>query len=173
MKKVRLIILGLLVTFLLPTHAFANENVVTEDELAKDSVFEDPAFENTIPKNLLAKNLLTNEITPLGAGAWDTILTSDYTVYSSPSVTRTRTVLSGGGNIRVCLSGVNTGNRISVQVTSDDTIDRTITWLNFYSGSSCSGSINVNAYKDGSYAEIYLLMQGQLASDNVTVRIDD
>lgn len=109
---------------------------------------------------------------PLGAGEWDTILISDYTVYDYPGVTKTRTVLSGGGNVRVCLSGVNSGNRITAELRSDDSLDRTVTYLTF-TGNYCSGSISVNNYKDGDYAELYLQMQGQLSADTVTVRIDD
>lgn len=108
----------------------------------------------------------------LGPGEWDTILISDYTVYDYPSVTKTRTVLSGGGNVRVCLSGVNSGNKIIAELRSDDSIDRTVTYITF-TGDYCSGSINVDNYKDGDYAELYLQMQGQLSSDKVTVRIDD
>ncbi|MYL36170.1 hypothetical protein GLW05_21680 [Pontibacillus yanchengensis] len=108
----------------------------------------------------------------LGPGEWDTILISDYTVYDYPAVTKTRTVLSGGGNVRVCLSGVNSGNKIIAELRSDDILDRTVTYITF-TGNYCSSSINVDNYKDGSYAELYLNMQGQYSSDKVTVRIDD
>ncbi len=75
-------------------------------------------------------------VSPLGAGEWDTILISDYTVYDHPSVTKTRTVLSGGGNVRVCMSGVNSGNKITVELRSDDTLDRTVAYLSF-TGNYC------------------------------------
>lgn len=131
---------------------------------------------------LIPTSAFANTGSPVyGPGEWDTILISDYTVKTYPSETTTRTVLSGGGNLRVCMSGVNSGNEIIAELKSEDGLfDATVDYIHFSwfnSGSSpklCSGSIDVSSYKDGDYAEFYLNMQGlYVSSDTVTVYIED
>ncbi len=121
-----------------------------------------------------------NEIEPLGAGEWDGLLNSEYGIYASRWVT-TRPVNSGGGDIRVCMSGVNAGNTITVNIyeqdiSSDDTVRTDIEFKGPKTGTSektCSSNIDVEKYVDGDFAEIYLKMKGKLESDTVRVYIDD
>ena len=54
-------------------------------------------------------------VSPLGAVEWDVLLNSEYGVYESRLVA-TRPVNSGGGDLRICMSGVNAGNTITVDV---------------------------------------------------------
>jgi hypothetical protein len=60
-----------------------------------------------------------DKVSPLGAEDWVGLLNSEYGVYLSRWVT-TRPVNSDGGYIKVCMSGVNVGNTITVNVFEKD-----------------------------------------------------
>lgn len=62
----------------------------------------------TIPLTTLA-----NDFEPYGAGEWDLIYDKNITATSSG--TNTTTLTSGGGDIRVCISGVEPGNSIDLR----------------------------------------------------------
>lgn len=120
------------------------------------------------------------EVSPLEAEDWVGLLNSEYGVYSSRWVT-TRPVNSDGGYIKVCISGVNVGNTITVKVfekdvTLKDTVKKDITFKGPKTGSSkkiCSENIDVEKYVDGDFAEFFLKMEGNLESDTVRVYIND
>lgn len=157
-KRFRPIILALAIFLLIPTSAFASADEPSPNE---PIIYEG-----------------TNNPVIFGAGEWDTILISDYGL-SSSAPTTTRTVLSGGGDLQVCMSGVNSGNVVIAEIRSDDgSTSRQVAVARFAwyeSGSSprlCTGKIDVRPYKDGDYAEIYLVMTS-LALDTVTVEIND
>lgn len=59
---------------------------------------------------LVPKSAFADEITPFAPGEWDTILDQDYTLSSTEK--STPIVDSGGGDLRVCFSGVNSNNSI-------------------------------------------------------------
>jgi hypothetical protein len=102
------------------------------------------------------------EVSPLGAEDWVGLLNSEYGVYSSRWVT-TRPVNSDGGYIKVCMSGVNVGNTITVNVyekdvTFKDTVKKNITFKGPKTGSStktCSENIDVEKDVDGNFAEFF------------------
>ena len=111
----------------------------------------------------------------LGPGEWDGLLDSEYGVYSSRWVS-TREVNSGGGDLRVCVSGVNSGNTITVNVyeadvASDDTVKTGLTFTS--ANKTCSPNLDVEGYVDSGYAEIFLKLKGKATSDTVRVYIDD
>ena len=120
------------------------------------------------------------EVSPLGAEDWVGLLNSEYGVYSSRWVT-TRPVNSDGGYIKVCMSGVNMGNTVTVNVYEKDvvlkdSVKKEITFKGPKTGSSkktCSENIDIEKYVDGDFAEFYLRMKGNLESDTVRVYIDD
>lgn len=62
----------------------------------------------TVPTSIFASELET-----YGAGEWDTIF--DKNVTATSSGTNTSTFTSGGGDIRVCISGVEHGNNVEFQ----------------------------------------------------------
>ena len=119
-------------------------------------------------------------VSPLGAGEWDVLLNSEYGVYESRWVA-TRPVNSGGGDFRICMSGVNAGNTITVDVFEEDLIfnDTVKTGITFKgpstgtSSKTCSANMDVVKYVDGDFAEIFLKMKGKLESDTVRVYIED
>ena len=119
-------------------------------------------------------------VSPLGAGEWDVLLNSEYGVYESRLVA-TRPVNSGGGDLRICMSGVNAGNTITVDVFEEDlafndTVKTGITFKGPSTGTSsktCSANMDVEKYVDGDFAEIFLKMKGKLESDTVRVYIED
>lgn len=111
----------------------------------------------------------------LGPGEWDVLLNSEYGVYSSRWVS-TRQVNSGGGDLRVCMSGVNSGNTVTVDiyeadVSNDDTVKTGLKFTD--STKACSSNIDVEKFVDSGYAEIYLKMKGVKESDTVRVYIED
>ena len=121
-------------------------------------------------------------VSPLGVGKWDVLLNSEYGVYASRWVA-TRPVNSGGGDLRICMSGVNTGNTITVDVFEEDlnfndTVKTGITFKGPSTGTgtsskTCSANMDVEKYVDGDFAEIFLKMKGKLESDTVRVYIED
>jgi hypothetical protein len=121
-----------------------------------------------------------DKVSPLGAEDWVGLLNSEYGVYLSRWVT-TRPVNSDGGYIKVCMSGVNVGNTITVNVFEKDvalkdTVKKEITFKGPKTGSSkktCSENINVEKYVDGDFAEFFLKMKGNLETDTVRVYIVD
>lgn len=122
----------------------------------------------------------SEEPTTYGAGEWDVLLESEYGIYASRWVS-TRQVNSGGGDLRVCMSGVNEGNTVTVDVyeadvANDDTVKTGITFKGPSSGTSskaCSSNIDVDKFVDSGYAEIYLKMKGKKESDTVRAYIED
>lgn len=108
------------------------------------------------------------------------LLNSEYGVYLSRWVT-TRPVNSDGGNIKICMSGVNSGNTITVNlyekdVTFNKTVKKDITFNNLETGSStkiCSEEIEVEKEVDGDFAELFLKVKGKLESDTVRLYIED
>lgn len=54
------------------------------------------------------------EIVPYGAGEWDVLL--DGSIYASTTGTKAPSVTSGGGDIRVCTSGIDPRNSINVNM---------------------------------------------------------
>lgn len=115
-----------------------------------------------------------------GPGEWDVLLNSEYGIYASRWVA-TRQVNSGGGDLRVCMSGVNAGNTVTVDVyeadvSNDDTVKTGLKFTGPSSGTSskaCSAKLDVEKYVDSGYAEIYLKMKGTATSDTVRVYIED
>ncbi|WP_430786992.1 hypothetical protein VBD025_15285 [Virgibacillus flavescens] len=115
-----------------------------------------------------------------GAGDWDTILGSNYEIATSTTKT-TRVVNSGGGDARICITGINAGNGISFDLYSDNPYsDEQIQGFSFFndapSGTAsrwCTGKIDVRPYKDGDYAELYLKMRSFYQLDTVYVEIED
>jgi hypothetical protein len=160
-KRFKTFIFALAAVLLIPTSAFAS----TGDTDASDS--------DTGDTNV-------GDIVIYGAGDWDTILSADYEVSKSVTI-KTRTVLSGGGDLRVCMSGVNKGNIIDwtlwdEDIISDDKISSgSFSW--YESGTSpkqCTNKIDVRAYKDGDNVEIYLKLHSRNASlDTVHLWIYD
>jgi hypothetical protein len=129
-----------------------------------------------IVATLVPTMVFASEEPPMdGPGEWDGLLNSEYGVYSSRWVS-TRQVNSGGGDLRVCVSGVNSGNTVTVNVYEADVAanDTVKTGLTFTSATkTCSANIDVEKYVDGGYAEIFLQLKGKDESDTVRVYIDD
>ena len=129
-----------------------------------------------IPTMVFAKK--NDNVSPSGNEDWVGLLDSEYGIYSSRWVA-TRPVNSDGGDFKVCMSGVNAGNTITVKVYEEDMIfnDTVKTDIEFKgpktgtSTKACSPNIDVNV--DGDFAEIYLKMKGKLESDTVRVYIED
>lgn len=69
-------------------------------------------FALMMPSVIFASEL--NEQVPYGAGTWDTLL--DGSFYVSTTGTKTPTVTSGGGDLRVCIGGVDPSNLINFSV---------------------------------------------------------
>lgn len=134
----------------------------------------------TLVPTIVFANTSAEEPPQFGPGEWDGLLDSEYGIYSSRWVA-TRQVNSGGGDLRICMSGVKPGNTITVNVyeadvAANDTVKTGLTFDGPSSGSStktCSANLDVEKYVDGDYAEIFLEMKGKVTSDTVRVYIED
>ncbi len=130
MKKIRLVLCVCLFSLFLPS-------LVSADIDIADGVNEIDRVES-----------IDSVIIPFAAGAWDTIY--DKNIAVSSGSTNTTTVTSGGGDIRICSSGINAGNHISAQVyTSGGSRIYPFNFFNNTGGVSpyaCSGKIDVRSY---------------------------
>ena len=134
---------------------------------------------------VMQSSVSASSVTPLGAGTWDTILDQNVTATSSGG--RTSIAYSGGGDIRICASGVNVANSVDFYVYSDngsgDSVDDYVppkrNIINAQSSSStlvCFPKIDARSYVDGSNnkAEFYVKVYSRNdSSDTVRVIIQD
>lgn len=81
------------------TFALMTPSVIFASELNEENPYEAGEF---------------NEEVPYGAGEWDNLL--DGSLYVSTTGTKTPTVTSGGGDLQVCIGGVDPGNLINFSV---------------------------------------------------------
>lgn len=116
--------------------------------------------------------------TPAGAGVWDLLLAKSYTVSSSG--TNSATVTSGGGDVRVCASGIESGNNVSFQFYS--TTKGAIGVVHIIANANASPSEFVCAPKDNiakyvdsnGKANVYVKMySNNLSSDTIYLEIQD
>lgn len=114
-------------------------------------------------------------VTPMGAGEWDTLLDRSY--YLSPSsITTTELLYSGGGDVRFCVSGVNSDNIVSIALYDYDPDDvffvAALDVAGPQSGETCTGKIDARPFVDGDKAEFYLTISSK-TYDTVRVRFQD
>ncbi|WP_173918991.1 hypothetical protein [Halobacillus sp. Marseille-Q1614] len=122
--------------------------------------------------------------TTLGAGEWDTILDTSITATSSGA--RTPIVYSGGGDLRVCVSGIQPYNDVRLLLYSDngsgDSVDDFVPpRMTYYNNSTvsplfCFNKVDARPHVDGSNnkAEFYLKVYSLVnSSDTVRVVIQD
>lgn len=115
-----------------------------------------------------------------GAGQWDTIFDQNVTVTSTGVYTSV--VTSGGGDIRLCVNGIDGGNRISYQFLESSkgifgipmVDDNTATGSSTVTEELCFGKQDVRPYVNSSgKAYVYVRAVGKKASDTVRIRIED
>lgn len=116
-----------------------------------------------------------SEVVPYGAGEWDLLL--DGLVYASTTGTKISGITSGGGDLRVCASGVDPHNIVNVGVFK--TSGTSIIGLSFVnSGStelaySCLPKFNVSSYVDSNgKLDIYLIVKGN-NPDTIRLVVED
>lgn len=68
-------------------------------------------FTLVVPFSVFANEI--ENVEPLGAGTWDQIFYGELNV--GTSISKTASFTSGGGDIRVCVQGIDIGNKISFQ----------------------------------------------------------
>ena len=124
-------------------------------------------------------------ITSADSAGWQTILSGNYTATSSGS--KTTIAYSGGGDIRLCVSGIDANNNVTFYFYSDNgsagsELIPPIGGYGYAANSSgpspyfCFPSIDVRPYVDGSNnkAEIYIKMYSRnQASDTVYLELQD
>lgn len=127
---------------------------------------------------VIPTSTLASEFTPYGAGEWDLIYDSQILVTSSG--TNTSTVTSGGGDIRVCISGVEHGNLITAQFyisTGNAILPGMFVTNNSGSPSAyeCLSKIDVRPYVDSTgKVKLYLkVVSKNQSSDIVRIVIED
>ncbi|MFD2618453.1 hypothetical protein [Terrilactibacillus laevilacticus] len=116
-----------------------------------------------------------------GAGEWDII----YQGTINANGGRTPIAYSGGGDVRVCINGVNAYNYVSLRLYSDngsgDSVDDPVLpEMNYWNSNStqttrfCFSKIDADFYKDGSnhLAEFYVKSTASF-NDNVVITIED
>ncbi|WP_186576316.1 hypothetical protein [Aquibacillus kalidii] len=129
---------------------------------------------------LLSPNFLSaSELIQFGAGDWDTVYSDSLT--ATTETKHTGIFYSGGGNIRICVSGVNSGSVLSLTLyetdagypTNNDTQIGYINQITNRSSKICLPADNV--YTDGSNgkAEVYLSYSTDRLSDDFHVQIQD
>ncbi|CEG26218.1 hypothetical protein [Bacillus sp. B-jedd] len=131
----------------------------------------------------LTPNVTQAEISPMTAG-WQTILSGYYT--ATEIGVRSHIVESGGGDIRLCINGVNANNLVTVIIMSDngdgDAVDSFVISHNIGGGTTgittkyCFPADDARPFVDGTNnkAEFYLKLysKGQ-PTDTVYVELQD
>lgn len=128
---------------------------------------------------VLPFSALAAEEEVLGAGEWDTIFDQKVTVTSSGVYTGV--VTSGGGDIRLCVNGIDVGNRISYQffetskgVFGVPMVDDNTNGSSTATEEFCFPKQDVRPYVGaGGNAFIYVRAIGLKASDTVNIKIQD
>lgn len=151
MKKVyssKVLLVALVLVFLVPVSAFAETG--TEPEPLTD-------------------------IDTYGAGVWDTILNQNMTVATSPG-TSTSTVTSGGGDVRICVKGINAGNQMKFQfyIPGYGPINPVI-YLESDPSELCPPKIDVRPYVNSNgKVSLYVKATSLIhSSDNIDIKIQD
>lgn len=118
----------------------------------------------------------TEQVVPYGAGEWDTLL--DGSFYVSTTGTKTPTVTSGGGDIRVCLGGVDPGNIINFSVVKASTGNTIVNLFDVNNGSTeseykCLNKLDVRPYVDSNgKLDLYITAKGKY-NDVIRIVIED
>ncbi len=120
-----------------------------------------------------------------GAGDWDTILDSWYTV-PAYGEERTPIVYSGGGDIRICVQGINGNNSVRFEIWSDDGAGDSVDDFllppatvnnnqDYASDLFCFPKQDARPHVDGSngVAEFYVKMTSDVENDSVRVILQD
>lgn len=157
-KKVKTALIGIVAfAALIPTSAFATGETTLHTK------------ENQLP----SESINSGEITPLGAGEWDTLDTV-YQFYDG-QYQASKVYYSGGGDFRVCTYDVSVkGARGIVEFWSDDPSgDRFIGWGNFAENTCVKA--DVRKYVDGSNgkAEIYVKVGNVRPATWATMKFQD
>ncbi|MDW0110947.1 hypothetical protein [Sporosarcina aquimarina] len=121
---------------------------------------------------------LANELETYGAGEWDVIYDRNITVTSSG--TNTSTITSGGGDIRVCISGIEARNNFNFQffTSTGKAVLPTMFLANTSNKPSvydCLPKIDIRPYVNSNgKVNLYLRLKSQnISSDSVRVVIED
>lgn len=126
-----------------------------------------------IPTSVFASGV--SGVEPMGAGEWDTLLNQSYAL-TSASLKTTQMLYSGGGDVRYCVSGVNSGNTVDVKLWNSDPervfVIAIMSVTGPQSGESCTGKIDVRPFVDGGEADLYLTMTTK-ANDTITLKFQD
>lgn len=126
-------------------------------------------FTLSIPLFAFANEIETVE--PLGAGTWDQIFYGSLNV--GTSITRTENFTSGGGDIRVCVQGIDIGNKISFQFAkSSGAVGPPFVYDNQF-GTSVSSDYCFSKLEVSGKVTLHLTANGLKSSDTVWVRIED
>lgn len=127
----------------------------------------------SIPSSVFASGF-----TPLGAGSWDTVLSGNFTATSSKS--KTPTFTSGGGDLRVCMSGVDPNNNVKLYLRKSNgtLIPPEMAWGNSSSSPSayyCFSPIDMRPHVGSNgTVDLYLEMHSQIkSSDTVYIKVED
>lgn len=119
---------------------------------------------------------INEQVVPYGAGEWDTLLDGRY--YVPTTGTETSTVTSGGGDLRVCIGGVDSGNTMNFSVVKAST-GQIITYLfDTNSGSTesayeCLPKFDVRPYVDSNgKLDLYVTAKGKY-DDAIRITIED
>lgn len=116
-------------------------------------------------------------VEPLGAGTWDQIYYGSLNVGTSKTTTGNFT--SGGGDIRICVQGVDIGNKISFQFErASGAVGPPFVYDNQLGSSVgsdfCFPKLDVRPYVDSSgKLTLNLAANGLKSSDTVWVRVED
>ena len=110
------------------------------------------------------------------ASGWQTIL--NQSLYATSYWKNTSTATSGGGNLQLCVSGINPYNEVHVNLYSDDagSDDRLVLpRYHFYNSGNTSEfctTIYAEPYVDGAYAEFYVSAMAD-SGDNLQIVLRD
>ncbi|MEZ7172625.1 hypothetical protein [Sporosarcina sp. OR05] len=119
---------------------------------------------------------INEQVVPYGAGEWDTLL--DGSLYVSTTGTSTPTVTSGGGDLRVCIGGVDAGNTINFSVVKASTKQIIVHLFDVNTGSTeseykCLPKFDVRPYVDSNGKfDLYVTAKGRY-SDVIRIVIED
>lgn len=116
-----------------------------------------------------------SDVDTYGAGVWDTLLNQNITV--TPSGNNTSTVTSGGGDVRICVKGINAGNQMKFQfyIPGYGPINP-VMYLESDPSELCPLKIDVRPYVVNSDGKVSLYVKATSliqSSDNVDIKIQD
>lgn len=127
-----------------------------------------------VPISAFAETEPLSDVDINGAGVWDTLLNQNITV--TPSGNNTSTVTSGGGDVRICVRGINAGNQVKFQfyIPGYGPILPVI-YLESDPSELCPPKIDVRPYVNSNgkvslYVKATSLIQ---SSDNIDIKIQD